>query len=480
MTTNQNIRHVTIMGLGLFGGGVGAAEYWAKKGAAVTVTDLRDRETLAPSISALSRYSNITYVLGEHREQDFTDTDLLLVNPAVKPDNHFLRLAREHGVPVTTEIGIFIHEHQQVSGNPIIAVTGSNGKSTTTALLSHILSTINSNTLSGGNIGGSLLKLLGTYPQGTPAVLELSSFQLHYLADDGFAPEIGVITNLAPNHLDWHLTVDNYYNDKQQLISKQSNSAFAILNYADPILKEWNAATSATTIFTSLKPPEKDNHAGIENDIFTICCQGRKLPLAKLTELNLPGTHNQENALQALSAAFIYITNFLQVKDKGVLKGRIKNFTGLPHRQEIIAEEPGTIYVNDSIATTPESTIAALRSYPERRIIIIAGGYDKKIPLESMSREIAEKAAAAILIGQTSEIIANQIRKYKPDFDIVVTGSQPFSEAISEAKKRACGNSEIILLSPGCASYGMFDNFQHRGNEFKAIVTATIDTKREK
>ncbi len=479
MNKNRDIKHVTIMGLGLFGGGVGAAEYWAEKGIEVTVTDLRDKDTLAPSIAALSRFSNINYVLTEHREQDFTDTDLLLVNPAVKPDNTYLRLARDSNVPLTTEIGIFIHEHQKISGNPVIAVTGSNGKSTTTALLSHIIHSLNPNTLSGGNIGGSLLKQLGTYPQGTPAVLELSSFQLHYLAEDGFAPEIGVITNLAPNHLDWHLTIDNYYHDKQQLISKQNQSNHAILNYDDPVLKKWHHATAANTIFTSLNPPVTDNHAGIEEGQFAIRLKGINYSLAETAELKLPGKHNQVNALQALTAAFIYATNY-ESAGNCRLNGRIKDFKGLPHRQEIIAEEPGIIYVNDSIATTPESTIAALQSYPERKIIIIAGGYDKKIPLEAMSREIADKAAAAILIGQTADVIAAQIHEYKPDFDLTVTGCKAFSEAITQAKRRCTGNSEVILLSPGCASYGMFENFQQRGNEFEEIVKKLILEKRDK
>ena len=464
----ENIRKVTIMGLGLFGGGAGAAGYWAKQGKNVLVTDLRSPETLAPSIATLDNYPNIEYVLGEHREKDFTTADLIVVNPAVKPGNYFIRLAEETGVPVTTEIGIFIHEHQQKYQGKILAVSGSNGKSTTTALLANILSILNPATFSGGNIGGSLLSTLGSYPTETPAILELSSFQLHYLGRDSFRPDISLLTNLSPNHLDWHITSENYYNDKHNLLAAQTEKDYAILNYQDPILRKWEGNTRANVLFTSPEDTGYDHTAFIRDSHFILRNNNQEHILAEISALQLPGRHNLENALQALTAAFIYQLETTGKIPENNFNSGLATFTGLAHRQEQVAEIAGIRFINDSIATTPESTIAALNSYPGKKITIIAGGYDKKIPLHSMSREIAEKAASAVLIGQTAKEIAQQIHDISPNFRLKIYEAGPFEDAITAAFQQT--ESGIILLSPGCASYGMFTNFQQRGEIFQEIA----------
>jgi UDP-N-acetylmuramoylalanine--D-glutamate ligase len=184
-------RRVTIMGLGLFGGGVGAAKFWAKLGSVVTVTDLRDEKTLQPSLDEL-RGLPIRFVLGRHDEADFTGADLIMVNPAVAPDNKFIALATGAGVPLLTEVGLVLRLHR----GSVIAVTGANGKSTTTSLLGEMSRAANPQTLVGGNLGGSLLDALATHLPSAPIVLELSSFQLHYLAAQNFAPDVAVVTNL--------------------------------------------------------------------------------------------------------------------------------------------------------------------------------------------------------------------------------------------------------------------------------------------
>ena len=462
------INQVTIMGLGLFGGGVGAAEYWARQGAEVTVTDLRDDQTLAPSIQALKEYSNINYVFKEHRESDFTTTDLLVVNPAVKPDNKFLQLARLAQVPITTEIGTFIQKHQKELHNPILAVTGSNGKSTTTSLLTSIIHRILPEALSGGNLGGSLLSKLGTYPAKTPAILELSSFQLHYLAEEMFAPEIAIITNLAPNHLDWHQTLENYYADKKELIRRQTSSNFAILNSQDPILREWADSATSTVITTELADSEKDNTAFIRGDEFIIRHQTHETILSNLSDLNLPGKHNIANALQALTAAYIFFQDNQLPFSASTLNAGLSSFHGLAHRQEVVARNQGITYINDSIATTPESTIAALNSYPGEDIVIIAGGYDKEISLTQMAEEIAHKALAAVLIGNTAPKIALAINRINPDYNLTVITDNDFYQAVNIASQQL--KTGIVLLSPGCASYDMFKNFQERGDKFKKIT----------
>ncbi len=464
----NDIQRVTVMGLGLFGGGVGVAEYWASQGKEVLITDLRDSKTLAPSLEALKKFDNIEYVLEKHRESDFTNTDLLIVNPAVKPNNKFLKLTQQTGIPVTTEIGIFASEHKNRYNGSVLAITGSNGKSTTTSLLASILTAINPNTLSGGNIGGSLLSRLGSYPIGTPAILELSSFQLYHLAKEAFSPDVAIITNLAPNHLDWHKTLENYYHDKKAIITAQTQNSYSILNYEDAELKKWDEFTNSTVFFTSMSDKKFDNLAFIKNNNFIIRHQGKEQVLAKLSSLKLPGKHNLSNALQALTAAYLYLQQTKSLDKINKFDSGLSDFTGLAHRQEVIAEIEGILYVNDSIATTPESSIAALNSYGDREIIIIAGGYDKKISLIDMSKEIAHKAKAAILIGQTASILNEQIKGFAPDFDTTLIASDSFEEAIKAASKKT--SNGVVLLSPGCASYGMFINFQERGNKFKKII----------
>ena len=464
----NNIKRVTVMGLGLFGGGLGITEYWAKQGKEVLVTDLKDSKVLASSLKALKRFDNIEYILERHRESDFTNTDLLVVNPAVKPDNKFLKLAQQAGVPITTEIGIFVSEHKRKYHGSILAVTGSNGKSTTTSLLGSILTAINPDTLSGGNIGGSLLPRLGSYPIGTPAVLELSSFQLHHLAKEAFSPDIAVITNLSPNHLDWHKTLEKYYKDKKALITSQTIDSYSILNYEDTELKKWSKETNSTVFFTAVSDKKIDNSAFIKGDNFTLRYQGQETVLAKLSSLKLPGKHNLLNALQALTAAYLYLLKKEITEKINKFDSGLSNFTGLAHRQEIVMEIDGNLYINDSIATTPESSIAALNSYGDREIIIIAGGYDKEIPLIEMSKEIANKAKAAILIGQTASKLNDQIKRLAPDFDTTIVAGNSFEDAIKLASQKT--SNGVVLLSPGCASYGMFTNFQERGDKFKEII----------
>lgn len=454
---------VTVMGLGLFGGGVGAAKYFARNGAQVTVTDLRTADVLQPSIDALQEY-RIKFTLGEHLLTDFTGCDLLVINPAVKPGNKYVEAALAAGVPVTTEIGTFISNHTRNNTNSILAVTGSNGKSTTTSLLAAILQTHNSNTLCGGNIGGSLLDQ--EYSGNTPAVLELSSFQLHYLRAEKISPAVSVITNLSPNHLDWHGDITDYTADKKVITEFQNADDVTILNYNDRILREWSHDIKSHTVFTSLQDCQQENAAFIHNNTFILRYMNAETALAPVEALQLPGNHNKENALQALTAAYLF-SHDLAAGTKG-----LQQFTGLQHRQETVARSDKVSFINDSIATTPESTIAALNSYSGKKITIIAGGYDKGIDLTTMAEEIATKACNAVLIGQTGKTIFTAIKNKAPEFPAILAAGNDFDSIIEQAYE-LCPEG-IVLLSPGCASYGMFTNFTERGEKFSHIAREII------
>jgi UDP-N-acetylmuramoylalanine--D-glutamate ligase len=447
------------MGLGLFGGGVGAARFWSELGAEVTVTDLRDEKILAPSLELL-KDTSCRFVLGEHREEDFRKADMVIVNPAVKPDNKFLRLARNAGASLMTEIGLLF----RLSTSPMLAVTGSNGKSTTTALLGAMLKNHDDGTLTGGNIGGSLLSELKDHRPTSPLVLELSSFQLHYLKSQKVSPHIAIVTNLSPNHLDWHRTTLQYYEAKRNIVSFQKPDDWAVLNVEDPVLAEWAKSCPGKVMAVSRADNGCENACYYKDDEIHLRLDGNDLPLCDLREFKLPGEHNRQNALQATAAAYLY------AKDSAAITRGLREFSALPHRQEIVCVADGITFINDSIATTPESAICALESYAQP-VALIAGGYDKGSSFDLLGEAIAHKTCALVLIGDTAEKIgvsvAAALEKSGKSLPVHHAGTD-FEAAVKTAKS-LCPPGGIVLLSPACASYGMFTNFQQRGEIFREI-----------
>lgn len=455
MALGRTPAKVTVMGLGLFGGGEGAVRFWADLGSEVTVTDLKTEEDLAPSLEHIKNL-NCRLVLGRHDESDFINADIVVVNPAVKPDDHYISLAREHGAKLITEIGTLI----QLVHGPIFGVTGSNGKSTTTALLGNILRKLNPDTLIGGNIGGSLLDDINSHSPTSPVVLELSSFQLHYLADQEKSPNIAVITNLSSNHLDWHKSKEEYYAAKKNIFAFQWPEDVVVLNNDDHILKEWAEEIPQRVALFGVKDPDSPNAAFLKGDSVIIRIAGLEHEAFNLSGLNLRGQHNIYNALAAALAADIYMN------DTALLKEGIRTFKGLEHRLEFVEEIGGVKFFNDTVSTTPESTIAALSSFNEP-VVLIAGGYDKGMDLDPMSEEIAKKSLAVILIGDTREKISAQVLSHNPKHKIIM--AENMAEAVIKGRD-VCPEGGVVVLSPGCASYGLFRNFEERGLAFKKEV----------
>ena len=457
------------MGLGLFGGGVGAVRFWCDLGSEVIVTDLRSKEELAPSLEMLQGLE-CEYVFGQHREEDFKHADLVVVNPAVKPENDFVRLARSAGAEILTEVGLVC----RLAHGPLLAVTGSNGKSTTTALLGAMLKAANAGTLVGGNLGGSLLPQMAGHLPSAPIVLELSSAQLHYLRPQEVAPEVAVITNLSPNHLDWHRSVLHYYEAKRNLLRFQTSRQFAVLSHDDEVLREWAEECEAETVLTALQDPGTENAGFLSSGLdpsshIMVRLAGEEKAVAPLSALQLPGAHNAANALQAAAAAFCY-TKTAQPVHKG-----LATFHGLPHRLEEIAVVRGVTFVNDSISTTPESTLCALQSYDEPKVLI-AGGYDKQTPFAELGKAIAEQTEAVVLVGSTAGAIRAAIedallktREQEVASPLIVDAGPDFDNAVRIAAE-LCPKGGVVLLSPACASYDMFTNFEQRGDVFRRLV----------
>lgn len=461
-------KRVLVMGLGRFGGGVDVARFAACCGAKVIVTDMASAEKLRGSVEQLDQFGEIEFHLGSHDRVDFENADVVVANPAVAPENEFLEIARRAGGLVTSQIAIFF----ELCPAPIVGITGANGKSTTAALTAHILRNSTSamrhpiyeQVFLSGNIGNR--PLLGEIDEITPkdvVVLELSSFQLEQLGAIMKSPTVALLTNLTPNHLDRHGTFAAYCAAKENIFKFQAldveRPAVSIFNAEDAIGWEW---------FGKYR-----DEAGRTCITFS----GDDVPAGMREKYALPGRANLSNL-----AAAVAVARWFGVPDDAVERG-LGDFKSLPHRLELVGSVNGVRWYNDSIATTPQSAIAALDAFESPRIII-AGGYDKNLAFDELGGQIARKAKAAILLGQTAPKIALAIRTAQeslgvaacrdgnlksPDTRVEIVES--LSDGVDLASRLAVAG-DVVLLSPACASYDMFDNFQQRGERFAALVSA--------
>jgi UDP-N-acetylmuramoylalanine--D-glutamate ligase len=443
---------VLVMGLGRFGGGVDVAEFAHRAGARVIVTDLATTQQLSDSVSQLGKFDDIEFHLGLHDPADFEQADIIVANPAVPADNEFLELARRADKFVTSQMNIFF----ELCPAQMIGITGANGKSTTAALTAHLLNNATSgmrhtqyeNVWLSGNIGNRpLLTTLDEIGPEDLVVLELSSFQLEQLVQTRKAPKVALLTNLTPNHLDRHGTFANYCAAKENIFKFQQldedSPAVSVFNAEDEIGAEWYEKYRKDTGRTCVRFSADD----ISDEIRSV--------------FPLPGRANRSNL-----AAAIAVARHFGVDDERI-KSCLPSFKALPHRLEFVEQINGIRYYNDSIATTPQSAIAALEAFDEP-VIIIAGGYDKKLPFDELGEKITEKAKAAILIGQTAAKIASAISNARTEL------VDSLAEAVQSARRLA-ERGDVVLLSPACASYDMFDNFQQRGERFAQLVKQIKD-----
>ena len=471
------------MGLGSFGGGVAAATFLAEQGAEVTLTDTKSEEELADSLAMLRDVPIRRLRLGGHLTEAFADCQLLVVNPAVKPDEPNVVAAPAHGVDVTTEIELFLR-HNPAS---VMAVTGSNGKSTTTALIHHLLSHAGGpgKTWLGGNIGISLLDRLPEIAADDVVVLELSSFQLELLRRKRFRPNLAVLTNYSPNHLDWHGSEEAYRRSKQGIFDAQTADDVSIVPDGNESDSRWRTRghrfqfgvrdTGDDGAFLDLDTLVLRSSRGAFEDAVCISVPGQ-----------LPGVHNRLNIAAAACAAW------QAGADPDRFREALKSFQPLPHRLQLVAEQAGRQFWNDSIATTPESAIMALRVF-SKPVVLLAGGYDKGQDLSSFAAEVRGRADAVVLMGQTAVILKGLIDAVPASggcepseesvSDIskqlaepaqarrcsVIRVASDFSDAFAQAVALSCEGG-IVLLSPGCASYGWFRDYRERGELFTTMA----------
>ena len=436
-------KNIVVMGLGQFGGGVDSAIFSAGLASKVIVTDIAKRNKLKTALKELEKFENIEYKLGGHSEDDFRNADIVIVNPAVPAENKFVKIAKENGAVITSQIEIFFG----ICPAKTVGITGSNGKSTTTALTAHLLDAnpkkmrTYDKVYLGGNIGNKkLLAIVDNITENDVVVLELSSFQLEQLARIEKSPNISLITNVTPNHLDRHETMENYQGAKENIFNFQESGDVAIFNSQNKASHEMFYRFSVKENIEAITYSSEDVSDRIK-EVY-----------------RLAGEANLSNLAGAVA-----IAKALGVGNKTIKKAA-GTFRALPHRLELISKKDGIRWYNDSISTTPESTIVALEAFTQPKILI-AGGYDKGVSFEKLGAKIAELAKAVILIGQTADKIKNSI----PKSSVVIENAETLEDAVTKAKELA-EKGDAVLLSPACASYDMFTNFQQRGELFGHLV----------
>jgi len=455
-------KRITIMGLGLNQGGLGVARFLAKAGAKILITDLKTKEELGPSLEKLKDF-DIKYILGLHREEDFINTDMIIQNPAVPHNSKYLKIAQNHRVPIETDLGLFL---QLCPSKNIIAIAGTKGKSTVSQLIYHIFKKAQKDAILAGNIGISVLDILEKINPQTWLILEISTWQMEGIKNRKFQPQTAVLTNILPDHLDRYRNYKEYIRSEKLIFKHRRPNDNLIVNYDNEETVKIKKETGLPIYWFSAKEKIEPG-CYLKNDKLIFQSGEYKTTFAKISDLLLPGLHNLENILAASTVSFIH-----NIPGEIILKA-LKNFPGVPYRLEFIGEFKGIKFYNDTCATTPEATLAALESFPKQSIILILGGKDKKLNYENFGEVIGKnKEIKKIILLQhpaydASLKILSALKKHLGSDKIILTSN--LKVGVEAALQQARVN-DIILLSPAAASFGIFKNEFDRGDQFNKIV----------
>jgi UDP-N-acetylmuramoylalanine--D-glutamate ligase len=445
-------KRVTVLGLGIEGADL--VRYLASHGASVTISDVRSAEALSPRIRELDGLP-VRFSLGENRIEDAVSADLLFVSQGVPLTLPAVQAAREKGIPISSMMRLFL----ELCPGIVIGITGSSGKTTTTALVGAMFEAAGRRHVVGGNIGVGLLGLLDDITPETWVVLEMSHTQLETA---GRSPHIACVLNITPNHLDRYSWTE-YTALKLRILQYQSRDNIAVLNLDDEVACAFATEAPGRVVwFSSRRAPNGDTAAFVR-DGAVVWRQGSvDTKLFSVDEITLRGSHNVANVLAAVAVACTVGLEY------GAIARAVREFTPVPHRLELVAGIQGCAYYNDSIATTPERTLAGLRSFHEP-VVLLLGGREKKLPLEELAQEAVERCRAVACFGEAGPLLEEALRAAAASGGPSIERVETLADAVKAARRYAKAG-DVVLLSPACTSYDAYDNFEERGEDFRRIV----------
>lgn len=444
-------KNVIVLGAGI--SGIGVAHLCKKLGANVALSDTKPEEKIKFDLQEL-KDCGVTLLLGKPQEDNMLDNlDFLIVSPGVPIGIEIIQKAKARNIEVMSEIEVAY----RLSKAPIYAITGTNGKTTTTALLGELMGLLGHKVAVGGNIGMALSVQAARVEKEDVVVAEISSYQLEGISQ--FRPKVAAILNLTPDHLARHGSLENYQKVKESIFSNQDASDYVVLNYDDAKVQAMAERAKGQVMFFS-RLNQLAEGAFVENQQLVIVWQGTKHSICSIDELKIKGGHNVENALAAIAVAFL-----AGVKTADMVKV-LSSFPGVEHRIEPVCTIAGVPYYNDSKATNPESAIKALESF-EGHIILIAGGHDKNTDLTEFMQLIKQKVDALILVGAAAARFKEVA--IENGIDNIYESGYSMEDAVMTAYRLAKA-PQVVLLSPACASFDMYDGFEERGRVFKRLV----------
>lgn len=448
-------RKIAIIGLGV--SNIPLLSYLHDLGAKITVFDNRTIDNIDKNIMDIITNNNIEFSFGKNNLSKLNGFDIIFRSPTCREDWPELVKEAKRGAIITSEIEMLM----ELCPGTIIGVTGSDGKTTTTSLIYEIVKKQGFNCYLGGNIGIPLFTKIQEMKPNDIVILELSSFQLMNIHT---SPNIAVITNISPNHLDFHKSYEEYIEAKKNIFKYQNEDGILVLNYDNEITRECAKEAKGKVIFFS-RENKLDNGVILDDDIIKVCDNKLRKHILNTKDLLLRGKHNYENVCTAIAATLEIASTEKQIE-------AVTQFKGVKHRLEFVKEINGVKWYNDSIGTSPTRTIAGLKSFNEK-IVLIAGGYDKHLDYTPIAKPILDNVSVLILMGQTSkkikESVENEMKVEQKRIEIYECDT--LQETVNTAKKVA-KKGEVVLFSPASASFDMYKNFEERGDKFKSIVNS--------
>lgn len=449
----MDLKNKNVLLVGLAKTGVSTIKKLNKLGANIIVNDIKPKEKLEGIIEEIDNLDNIEYVLGKHLE-NIENIDLTIVSPGVPLDLPFIEKIKSEGIKIIGEVEL---AYKLSKNSTFIGITGTNGKTTTTSLVGEMFKKANKDTYIVGNIGNPVIDTVDLTDENSYLVTELSSFQLESIED--FKPKVSTIINITEDHLNRHHTMENYINAKARVFKNQDKTDFTILNYDDSIVRDLGKNSNGNVLYFSIKEEVKQGAYLDKNNNIVIKVDGKELVLMNKSELSLPGNHNLENAMSAILMA--YVLNI----DTDVIIDTLRTFKGVEHRLEFVTNKDGIMFVNDSKGTNPDSTIKAITSY-EKPIVLIAGGYEKQSDFTEMIEYATKNVKALVLLGQTADKISTTAKEHGINN---ISKVEDMEAAVKKAYEIA-ESGDVVLLSPACASWDMYPNFEARGLDFKENI----------